>query len=313
MRRLVPWLSLVILLSAALPAADWDSAKHTPHTLPDAKQVVPYLLDISVTLRAGGSEGSGVSFNRDGVSFIWSAGHVVDGLRRQREVVDGKTGTTRTVIEFQPATVVQTLIEDGRKVGTIEMEAEVVRYSGIEHGEDLALLKVRKKNFMTTSAVFYQDKELPAMGTRLYHVGSLLGNFGANSLTDGIMSQHGRVINNKEFDQTTVVAFPGSSGAGVYLQDGRYIGMLVRGATGGFNLIVPMRRMRAWAKQANVEWALDPKVPLPTAEEFKKLPVEDSGTSFDTSKASHSPRERAKQLGLLIQLTAPVTSPLDAP
>ena len=81
----------------------------------------------------------------------------------------------------------------------------------------------------------------------------ILGQTGANSMTDGIMSQHGRLINKKEFDQVTVVAFPGSSGGGVYLENGLYVGMLVRGArTQGFNLIVPIRRIRAWAEKANV-------------------------------------------------------------
>ncbi|HAT67623.1 MAG TPA: hypothetical protein DCS66_24005, partial [Flavobacteriaceae bacterium] len=60
--------------------------------------------------------------------------------------------------------------------------------------------------------------------TELYHVGSLLGQTGSNSMTRGIVSQVGRVLNlgsgdGTVFDQTTVTAFPGSSGGGVFLSE----------------------------------------------------------------------------------------------
>ena len=59
-------------------------------------------------------------------------------------------------------------------------------------------------------------------------------------------------------------AFPGSSGGGVYLTDGRYVGMIVRGAGETFNLTVPIRRMREWAKRMGVEFTLDPSLKVPT-------------------------------------------------
>ena len=67
------------------------------------------------------------------------------------------------------------------------------------------------------------------------------------------MSQVGRVLDlgsggGTVFDQTTVTAFPGSSGGGVFLTDGKYVGMLVRGAGETFNLIVPVRRMPLHAR-----------------------------------------------------------------
>jgi S1-C subfamily serine protease len=124
----------------------------------------------------------------------------------------------------------------------------------------------------------------------------LLGQFGSNSLTTGVVSQIGRVLdlgaNGVIFDQTTVTAFPGSSGGGVFLKsDGRYVGMLVRGAGEQFNLTVPVRRLRDWAKSSKIEWAIDPSLPMPSAEELKKLPIEDSGVKFepgyDAAKSPH--------------------------
>lgn len=158
----------------------------------------------------------------------------------------------------------------------------------------MALLIVRKRNFVKDSATFYLDTEdnIVPIGTKLYHVGSLLGQGGANSMTAGIMSQIGRTINlgggeGTVFDQTTVTAFPGSSGGGVFLANsGQYIGMLVRGAGETFNFVVPIRRMKNYAERAGVLWALDPKVPVPAYEEIMKLNIEGvAGGKVEMKKA----------------------------
>lgn len=257
------------------------------------QEVVAHLQDISVTIVSqpegnmfggSGGEGSGEIKTRkrgnDTINFVWTAAHVVDNLRKQRTVIDPKTGTPKIIVEFSDAKIVKSLVEDGRAVGKLEMFAEVIRFSS---EEDLALLRVRKKNFVSASAQFYLDEKIPEIGTSLLHVGSLLGQLGSNSMTTGIMSQHGRLINKKIFDQTTVAAFPGSSGGGVYLTDGRFIGMVVRGAGETFNLVVPVRRMKDWAKQANVLWAMDDAVPVPSEEVLRKLPIEDIGATFTYS------------------------------
>lgn len=253
--------------------------------LPTKAELPGYLQNISVTIRAGWSQGSGTLYSRDGYTFVWTAGHVVDGLRRTRKVIDPSSGTERTVVEFDDPKILTELREDGRTVGRIEMDARVVRYSNADHGEDLALLQVRKKDFVKASAVFYADEKIPDIGTDTYHVGSLLGQLGSNSMTKGIISQLGRVYENTVYDQTTATAFPGSSGGGVYLEDGRYVGMIVRGAGEGFNLMVPVRRMSSWAKKAKVEWAIDPNVALPSADELSKLPIEDVGAVFPSGAA----------------------------
>lgn len=259
--------------------------------------VVKKLQDISVTVKSGTGQGSGTLFTRErdgkNLTFIWTAAHVVDNLRKTREVIDAKTGTKRMVVEFADATIVQEFRQNGRRIGETSLDAKVIRYSDSEQGEDLALLMVRKVNFDTpeNSAVFYLEDEAPDIGTEVYHVGSLLGQFGSNSLTTGVISQIGRVLelgaNGIVFDQTTATAFPGSSGGGMYRKsDGRYVGMLVRGAGEGFNFIVPSRRLKAWAKEARIEWAIDPSVPVPADAELAKLPIDDAGVTFDAEKKS---------------------------
>lgn len=250
-----------------------------------------YLQDISVTIKTERGSGSGVIFSREiksddgkkNVNFVWTAAHVLEGIRSVRSILDIEGKTLKRPV-FKDVQIVKKLIEQGITVGELSMDAVVIKYSDATDGEDLALLMVKKFNFVDVSAKFHKDENdtgLP-LGTQLYHVGSLLGESGANSMTTGIMSQVGRMLalNSSTkvlFDQTTVTAFPGSSGGGVFLTDGQYIGMLVRGAGETFNLIVPIRRINKWAKSENIMWALDPSVDAPSLEEIHKLPKEKMG------------------------------------
>ena len=251
------------------------------------------LQEISVTVKSGYSEGSGIIITRDvqvapnkieKINFVWTAGHVIDNLRSVRSVI--KDGQSRKIVEFKDAQIVKELVENGRRVGELKMDAKVIKYSDAEDGEDLCLLMVRKRDFIKANTEFYSGSDVPVpIGTELYHVGSLLGQQGSNSMTRGIVSQVGRVLNlgtgdGVVFDQTTVTAFPGSSGGGVFLSErsgddtGKYMGMLVRGAGETFNLIVPVRRMREWAHEQNIAWAIDTDTAVPSLAEIISLSIE---------------------------------------
>ena len=278
------------------------------------KTTAEHLQNVSVTIRSEGEysngEGSGVIFSRkdkDGnlVNLVWTAAHVIDNLRSTRKVV--VDGASKTLVEFKDPMVVKEIRQNGRTVGRLQMDAEVLKYSDAKDGHDLALLRVRKLNFVTDTVTFYLDKEIPSLGTDLLHVGSLLGQMGANSMTDGIYSQHGRIlksINKFVFDQTTCTAFPGSSGGGVYLKkDAKYVGMLVRGAGEGFNLIVPVRRMIDYAEKNKIMWALDRKVPMPTESELKKMPVEHEPKEKDKSELTEDEAEAQKMFPFRLRVT----------
>jgi len=283
-------LSLSLILICALAAQSFGDDK-----------LYEKLQEVSVTVKAGFSEGSGVIITREvtiapnkveKINFVWTAGHVIDGLRSVRTIITN--GQPRKIVEFKDAQVVKELIEDGRRVGEIKMDAKVIKYSDSEDGEDLALLMIRKRSFITTNSEFHSGPTPVPIGTELYHVGSLLGQVGSNSMTRGIMSSIGRVLNlgssgGVVFDQTTVTAFPGSSGGGVFLSErsgdkaGQYVGMLVRGAGETFNLIVPVRRMKTWAKSENIDWAIDTNVPMPSLEDILTLSPEGSASKTTTS------------------------------
>lgn len=275
-------LSVLILVAVAVQAS---AAELLP--VPD------YLQSISVTIKAGNSQGSGTLVTRklDGktVTFVWTAAHVVDGLRTTRKAI-GPDGATKTIIEYRDAQIVQERQQSGRRVGEVQYDCKVLRVSGIDYGEDLALLMVRCRDAypLSISAKFHGDRNyVPPIGAKLSHCGSLLGQFGSNSYTTGVLSQTGRLLdargtNVQVFDQVTAVAFPGSSGGGMFLQDtGEYVGMLTRGVSSlqGFNFIVPVRRIYAWTKRSKIEWALDPAAPMPPMSEILEISVEDFGST----------------------------------
>lgn len=287
---LVALIATMIVVASTAFAAAQEKKTAPPAASVDLKITSPeelgeYLQKISVTLRSGRAEGSGTICRiMDGRVYVLTAGHVIEDLRSTREIIDGKTGTKRIVVEFEdPSIILQYRDKEGRTTGDVRWFARVVKYSDADNGEDLALLELRQKDTFGSSASFYLDKKLPAVGTTLYHMGSLLGQFGANSMTRGIMSQHGRLLYGKIYDQTTVAAFPGSSGGGVYDGKGKYVGMVVRGAGETFNLIVPVRRIKAWTERNGIQWVLDHSVPVPSEEELNKLHADDSGYSFSSS------------------------------
>lgn len=277
-------LVLVLALGAMTIAAE---------PTPAPSSAVPaYLQDISVTVKSGNAQGSGTLVTRkignDTVTFVWTAGHVVDNLRSIRKVVDADGGM-KILVEFRDPQIVQERHQDGRRVGEQTLDCRVVKFSDADYGEDLALLMIRLKNSypLAISAKFHSDLNyVPPVGVDLSHCGSLLGQFGANSYTTGVLSQTGRLLegsgaNKQVFDQVTAVAFPGSSGGGMYLKDdGTYIGMLTQGVMQlqGFNFIVPVRRIHAWAEKSKITWAIDPSVPMPSLAEIDKIPVEELGS-----------------------------------
>ena len=218
-----------------------------------ANRTVPYsyLQNISVKVSVGSGSGSGVLFCREVAgerrTFVWTAGHVVSRLQKVDETFRNAT------IKFER-----------RYSGTIlkkwEAEAKVIAYSDPDDGEDLALLEIMGK-FNSVSSANFSRNEVELVGTKVIHVGSAAGYY--NSVSLGIVSQTDRDHRGKSYDQSSVMAYPGSSGGGVYTTDGKCIGLVTLGVGPGLNFYVPVRRMRAWAKKEGIEWAMDLSVPVP--------------------------------------------------
>ena len=114
--------------------------------------------------------------------------------------------------------------------------------------------------------------------------------------------------NVKVFDQVTAVPSPARPAAACTSKtNGEYIGMLTQGVMQlqGFNFIVPVRRIHAWAKAAKIEWAIDPDVPMPSLKEIEAIPVEDAGQSpggYPQRNPAGGPDEGGARLQAALQL-----------
>lgn len=249
------------------------------------------LQDASVTIRTPQGQGSGVLYTRGNKSFVWTCAHVVDGLRQTREVIQG--GQKRLLVEFKDAEVVVEFREAGRRVGDQRVDASVIKYSDAQSGHDLALLLIRKRNF-SDACVEFADESIPTPGTELLHVGSLRGQFGSNSVTSGVLSQVGRVLDLGPsavvFDQVSTPSFPGSSGGGIFRRsDGKYVAMLVRGSGETFGFGVPVRRMWSWAKENDILWAMDSSLEVPSDNDLAKISVEDVSSASAPTYGDYGP------------------------
>lgn len=259
------------LLFALIVLMPTFAVAQTPSKSEDVPQ---YLQEISVTIRAGEkAQGSGVLFVKGEKTYVLTASHVVADLRTTRKVI--RDGSEKPVVEFEDPTIVKVFISEGRTVGRTEMIAKIIKYSDAEHGQDLCILQLYAKNFAKTSAVLH-DGDIPHLGTNLIHCGSLMGEVGSASLTKGILSQWGRLLDKKIYDQCAVACYPGSSGGGMYLENnGTLVGVVLRGAGENFTLIRPAREIRKWAKDAKVEWVFNSTMGIPSDDELKQITIED--------------------------------------
>ena len=130
----------------------------------------------------------------------------------------------------------------------------------------------------------------------IFHAGAPGGKEigGSASLTGGLISRIGVRIpefggsEHGVFDQTDTAALGGSSGGLIALRDdGRWIGMITLGLTGGdsFHWIVPIRSVREWAKEIDVEWLLDPTHPRPAEKDLDSIPLELDPAGFSSIEA----------------------------
>jgi S1-C subfamily serine protease len=221
-------------------------------------------------------------------TWVITAHHVVEDLREVQTVIGAK-GEDRKQVRYRDATIVQEQVNEGRAVGEVNYDAKVAI---VDPRRDIALLRVRQDKLVERGAAFYLGDEIPAPGTELYHCGAPGGKElgGTCSLTSGIVSRIGVRIpdfggssEHGVFDQVDCAALGGSSGGLVARKsDGQWVGMITLGLRSGdnFHWIVPIRSLRAWAKEIGAEWLVDPKAPRPTKADLEKIPLELNPAGF---------------------------------
>ena len=193
----------------------------------------------SVSIRLPGvpapyGNGSGTMVNRFGHTYVLTAAHVV------QVALEAVTND----LDRAYVTVYK---------GTNKWEAYVIN---CDRHQDLALLRIVGTNVPGVSIKFFNPRLIPPIGTKLLHVGNLLGQY-PRSYSEGVLAGLGGPAPedpHNEYDQTTVTDYPGSSGGGVFTADGRYAGMILQWDGPGINFICPVRRMVEWADQNDLLW-----------------------------------------------------------
>lgn len=278
MKRL-PLLTLVVLLSlglALLPACACGPGGQ-PDCLEDC-------IKVSVMVKTDDGSGSGVVTRNGEYAFCWTDFHVVEDCQVVRTVVDVKTGQPKVEVTYRDCQVGQEEFDGGRKVGEVWYLARVIRAN---KDEDLALLLLHKKNWPAKGATFSPADYIPRSGEEIYHVGSMTGQAGCNTSTLGIFSVAGRLRRDFThtdtdrplvYDQVSTTALPGSSGGGCFSRKtGQCYGLVtefVEARSYGTFCMTPSRRLRAFARRTECDWAVDPCVKLPGADELQRQMTE---------------------------------------
>lgn len=192
---------------------------------------------------ANGGGGSGVVIRRvDGLgqerTFVWTAYHVIEGYENE-------------------AKVTRDWVYEGALIGLAEFTTKLVAF---DESLDLALLEVDGPGFMQ-GAVISTDLR-PMLGDPIIHVGNFCGHSFSFSLSvsKGIVSRRsihlgldpGSVVH---YVQTDATIWPGSSGGGVYNEDGECVGIVTRSAGPGIGFFVPVYYLWRFALDYNVPWA----------------------------------------------------------
>lgn len=271
MRVLVVLLSVVVAVEATLLLTPSGSP---PASQPDKVLIAERLAQVSVNVHASKGMGTGVLLTRhtkDGkkLHLVLTAAHVVACNRAVTPSAEGPK------ISFEPLKVVVTFRHNGEVVRQNVYAAEIIQYSNAETGRDLALLKIVDPTFPDIDTPF--DLSVLRPGTDLFHCGNMFGL--SESFSAGVVSQTGRRIMGKLFDQVSMTIYPGSSGGGVFTADGRCIGIAVLLRAPGLGFIVPAREVDAWANRAGCRWVTNPSIKI-DSEKLAKWPIENDGTAL---------------------------------
>ena len=239
--------ALVCLLAAApLSAADVKVA--------DLKKQ-------SVMIDAGPGYGSGVCVKDGKKVYVWTCAHVIPDA----STVWSITPEGGLVPVTTPAPAISVVREAGRDARKTPCK---VIFKDKDH--DLALLEVEGEDYPVAGGKFAAS--VPEDGEKLWHVGSMTGPAGFNSLAEGVVAATGRkrkggrpAEDGVEYDQVSGTCQRGSSGGPVFRKDtGECVGLVSEflGVDGGTTTpsfgaycIIPARRIKEVAKAKGVEFA----------------------------------------------------------
>ena len=183
----------------------------------------------------GGCSGTLISVEH---KLVITAHHCIDGKIRwiEKSVVEDGEVKKKKVEVRQTVNLEQKVYKGSTQVGGALYKAEILAYSNVNGGYDLALLQIQADKIPMTLDVPMLPKEREAMrAERVYVVGNPAGMDA--SITQGII-----VSTTREFPssngtklqmlQTDAEIFYGNSGGSLVSADGFYMGTVSRGIVG---------------------------------------------------------------------------------
>mgnify|MGYP001558037797 CR=1 FL=1 len=202
-----------------------------------------------VRIDAGNATGSGTVIYSDKnaedefTTLVLTNEHVVDGLIKVEERWDAllKRPIKKDILGI-PVVEFFEYRWESRAVGSRGVQSEIVAY---DKEEDLALLKLSSGKPADAVATLYprgQEHKI-RVTMPVYCIGAGAGD--PPVTTEGILSQFGRIIENREFWQATAPSFFGNSGGALFLAETyEFIGvparLLVQGGLYGSQAITHM-------------------------------------------------------------------------
>ena len=192
------------------------------------KEVLDQIRSVSVSIEWNGQcHGSGTIFDKDGETWCVTANHVVTAAQGRQLRVSQYRSQNRA----------------------ISVNAEIVRR---DKNSDLALLKLGKGIFGPGARLYKEccraEGKPPDLDTPIVHCGSMAGLH--HTITRGYLvgldrEMKGVLENGPALaDQADFTGYYGSSGGGVFLTDGQFIGMVYAGIPQRIVFFVPIRRMK---------------------------------------------------------------------
>ena len=226
-----------------------------------------YLREISVTtITNSGHSGSAVIITREigdkKINFAISSAHVYEPIMQTIIVEDD---ALKEITIFPKIKALQFKDDLDEPIVT---DAYILL---IEAEKDLCLLVL--DDIVTEESVRFST-ERSKVFDEIYHMGSLAGLDGQDSLSTGIISFISRKLENLEVDQTTVPVGKGSSGGGMFVSDGKCIGITIAMAGCSTSFMVPSEHVIDWLETSEFSWLLDVSEETPTIEELNKKHID---------------------------------------
>lgn len=207
----------------------------------------PVPWDAIITVYGWPRIGVGIAILRDDEILVWTMASILEYREEPRPGASSIVVPSNTWVQRE---------------GTLMYFADVVAYGG---HDGPALLRVlpseprrtgKKRHHFVCSSAAFAVGYVPPWSAPALAVSS------SGELCEAVYLEKSYHIGGYFYDVLRTDAPDLPPGGGVFRADGQCIGLLVERSSPGGYLVLPVRELERWARENDVEWALDPSLPL---------------------------------------------------